>query len=70
LSLDQPTGGDCGYVALSFESNFSMLPVYEEAVGQRCRVLRARAGQTQECGGAVKSVAPTLRLLLDGAGWQ
>jgi hypothetical protein len=42
LYLDQPTGGGCGYVAFSFTPNISMLPLYEQAVGQRCRVLRTR----------------------------
>jgi hypothetical protein len=70
LYLDQPTGGGCGYVAFSFTPNISMLSLYEQAVGQRCRVLRTRAGQTQACGGAVKSVTPTLRVSLDGASWE
>lgn len=45
--------------------------VYEPAVGVRCRVVRTSDdGESQECGGAVQSVTPRVRVSLDGEGWH
>jgi hypothetical protein len=69
LYLDQPTGGGCGYVA-SLSHPTSACSRYMSRRLANDAVCFARAGQTQACGGAVKSVTPTLRVSLDGASWE
>jgi hypothetical protein len=60
--------GDCFDV--EFSANYQMNPTpYEPAVGARCRVIRTRDGEDQECGGAVRSVVP-LSISLDGEGFR
>ena len=64
-----PSRGDCFEIV--FGKGFGHDPIrYEPAVGRRCRVVRRDDGTTQECGGAVRSVSPYLRVSLDGEGWH
>lgn len=59
-----------GVAHLTFPKDFGFDFVrFEAAVGARCRVVRLRDGQREECGRAVSSVQP-LRVSLDGSGWQ
>ncbi len=69
--VQEPTSrGDAGFIA--FSTGFTYNPAaYEPAVGRRCRVIRAADdGQEQECGGAVQTVTPVVRVALDGDGFH
>lgn len=55
----------------TFSTGYTQNPApYEPAVGARCRVIRMRDGESQECSGAVERVTPYVRVALDGEGWR
>ena len=68
IDVHEPTRQFGGFIVLSFPYP-DPFP-YEPGVGKRCRVIRSRDGHSEECGGVVQGLSPTVRVSLDGAGWK
>jgi hypothetical protein len=67
--VDGPTAHGRGFY-ITFATGYSEDSAFEAAIGVRCRVIRHKDDQMWDCGGAVLSVSPRVRVALDGAGWQ
>jgi hypothetical protein len=71
IYVDEPGPVEGGEI--EFDTNYALdarLSQLEQAVGQRCQVIRSREGREVSKGGAVRSVTPTLRISLDGGRWE
>lgn len=69
--VDEPGPIEGGEI--EFDTNYALdarLSQIEQAVGQRCEVIRSREGREISKGGAVRSVTPMLRISLDGGRWE